>query len=134
MILHETMNDDSSSLLKGHLQNQIFPGTQEVGAFSVSVKPLSALLTEADIVSPALLKIDVQGYELEVLKGCGSLLKTFEYIFVECSFLELYQKQALAHEVITFLAKQGFNLKGIYNMSYDKFGVAVQGDFLFEAQ
>jgi len=45
--------------------------------------------------------------------------------------MELYEKQALAHEVITFLNSRSFHLKGIYNTFYDKKGIAVQADFLF---
>jgi hypothetical protein len=85
----------------------------------------------AEIAQPALLKIDVQGYEKEVLEGVGSLLKTFAWIYVECSFMELYAGQTLAHEVITMLAKRGFRLDGVYNLSYDRNGLAIQGDFFF---
>ena len=52
-------------------------------------------------------------------------------LYVECSFVELYTGQALAHEVIAWLAGRGFVLKGVYNMGYDDQGRAVQGDFLF---
>ena len=53
-----------------------------------------------------------------------------KYIDVN-SFIELYKEQALAEEVISFLNKYSFKLKGVYNMYYDKNGVAIQGDFLF---
>ncbi len=39
--------------------------------------------------------------------------------------------QALAHEIIDFLGKRQFLLRGVYNMTYDHEGQAVQGDFLF---
>jgi hypothetical protein len=45
--------------------------------------------------------------------------------------VELYTGQALAHEVIDWLARHCFILTGLYNISYDKNGKAVQGDFLF---
>ena len=84
-----------------------------------------------NLVSPILLKIDVQGYELEVLKGCGDILVKFDYIYVECSFVELYKEQVLVDEVIQYLINYSFKLDGIYNTFYDKKGIAVQGDFLF---
>jgi len=37
----------------------------------------------------------------------------------------------LAHEVIAWLGERGFVLSGVYNMSYDRNGWTVQGDFLF---
>jgi len=78
-----------------------------------------------------MLKIDVQGFELQALRGCEELLDCFTYIYVECSFTELYEGQALADEIIEWLRKRNFVLKGIYNPYYDANGVAIQGDFLF---
>jgi len=130
--IHVSRKDDSSSLLPiGKGQNALFPGTGERETRTIRVAPLDAVLTKQDIQSPALLKLDVQGYELQTLRGCESLLDRFRYVYCECSFVELYEGQALAHEVIDYLHQRGFNLSGAYNMSYDKKGIAVQADFLF---
>ncbi len=124
--------DDSSSLLSiSELQNEIFPGTAKIDSQEIKVAPLSDFIKESEIQSPALLKIDVQGYELESLKGCEDLLNKFQYVYVECSFVELYEGQSFAQDVIIFLDQHGFVLKGIYNMSYDNKGKAVQADFFF---
>ena len=63
----------------------------------VKVKPLDHILTPDELKKTTLLKIDVQGFEIEVLKGCNALINKISYIYVECSFLELYQGQALAY-------------------------------------
>ena len=76
-------------------------------------------------------KIDVQGFELEVLKGCEDILGKFAYAYIECSFTELYAGQALAYQIISWLEARKFNFTGIYNIGYDNFGKAVQGDFFF---
>ena len=131
--IHVSKADDSSSLLPiGELQQGLYPGTGERETRSVDVKPLDAFVNEVDILKPAFLKIDVQGYELQVLKGCQSLLQCFAYVYVECSFVELYQGQAFADDVIRFLHQHGFVLSGLFNLDYDKKGLPVQGDFLFE--
>ncbi len=83
------------------------------------------------IASPILLKLDVQGYELQALRGCETLLDAFAWVYCECSFVELYQGQALADEVIAWLRARGFALLGAYNMAFDHAGRAVQADFLF---
>ena len=124
--------DDSSSLLKiGKNQTTVFPGTGEKNTEEINVAPLDYFINIEDLNSPVFVKIDVQGYELEVLKGSKSLIDEFDYIYVECSFVELYEGQALADEVIAYLANYSFRLKGVYNTFYDKKGIAVQGDFLF---
>jgi FkbM family methyltransferase len=131
--IHVSQADDSSSLLPiGSMQSQLFPGTAEKEKRKTIVKRLDSVLCREDIESPALLKIDVQGFEKDVLEGCRELLPSFSYVYVECSFLELYIGQALAHEIISFLSEFGFLLSGIYNLYYDKTGLAIQGDFLFE--
>lgn len=131
-LIHISHADDSSSLLPiTKRQNELFPGTAEKETRQVKITPLDAVLSAQDIGSPALLKIDVQGFERQVLEGCTSLLNSFSYVYVECSFVELYEGQPLAHEVIAFMAEHCFVLCGVYNVDYDKNGAAIQGDFLF---
>jgi len=131
--IHVSQADDSSSLLPiSAEQSRLFPGTQERETRLIQVKPLSAVLRPEEIETPALLKIDVQGFELPALAGCLSLLSRFTYLYIECSFIELYAGQALADEVIAYLRERGFNLRGVYNLAYDPQGRAIQGDFLFE--
>ena len=132
-IIHVSKCDDSSSLLPiTSLQNQIFPGTQESGTETIKVGRLEEFVSAEEIEPPALLKLDVQGYELSALKGCEALLPHFAYVYAECSFVELYAGQALADEVIAWLRERGFALSGVYNMAYDRSGKAVQADFLFQ--
>ena len=51
---------------------------------------------------------DVQGFELQVLRGAVELLPAFDDVFAELSFRELYVGQALAGEVWAWLAQRGF--------------------------
>ena len=131
-VMHISARDDSSSLLPiSSLQDEIFPGTNEVGTVNVRVAPLGTFINESDITAPAMLKLDVQGFELDALRGCESLLHKFDWIYCECSFVELYSGQTLADDIIQWLFERGFNIKGIYNPSYDRAGQAIQADFLF---
>ena len=130
---HVAAMDDSSSLLPiSSMQDRIFPGTFEIRTEMVKVGRLSTFVASEEIVSPAMLKLDVQGYELQALRGCEELLERFSYVYAECSFMELYSGQALADEIIAWLRAQGWCLNGIYNMTYDRKGKSVQADFLFE--
>lgn len=54
------------------------------------------------------LVIDVQGTELQVLKGLGQWINQFRYLNIECSKVPIYKTGATAQEVIDFLAKAGF--------------------------
>ena len=130
--IHVSERDDSSSLLPiTTLQNQIFPGTQESDTETIRVGRLEEFHSGCATAAPALLKLDVQGYELSALKGCETLLQHFAYVYAECSFVELYKGQALADEVIAWLREHSFKLCGVYNLADDRDGKAVQADFLF---
>jgi FkbM family methyltransferase len=129
--LHVSARDDSSSLLPiGETQTANFPGTQEASRLTVPVGVLSEQIT-ADLARPMLLKIDVQGFELEVLEGAGDALDLVDEIFVECSFVELYTGQALAGEVVAHLHGRGFRLAGVHGMARGADGTSLQADFLF---
>lgn len=131
--IHVSAADDSSSLLPiSQVQQRLFPGTGEIRTEKIRVGRLADFVSAKEIAGPALLKLDVQGYELEALRGCEDLLECFAYVYVECSFVELYVGQTLAHDVIAWLRERGFRMSGVYNISYDKNGKAIQGDFLFE--
>lgn len=133
--IHVSTRDDSSSLLPiTSMQNSLFPGTAEAGTQSIQIGRLTDFLSEADIRPPAILKLDVQGFELSALQGCEELLHCFNWIYAECSFVELYKNQALADELIAWLREHNFRLCGVYNMTYDRQGRSVQADFLFEHQ
>lgn len=133
--LHVSARADSSSLLPiGEGQTTVFPGTEEAGTLAIAVAPLDAFVSAADIQRPALLKIDVQGYELEVLRGAESLLPCFDHVYVEASFMTLYEGQPLFDEVAAFLTARGFREAGRYNLSLDDAGKPVQADFLFARQ
>lgn len=130
--MHISARDDSSSLLPiSSLQTALFPGTEEVAVAEVRVAPLDEFVSAADLQSPAMLKLDVQGFEFDALRGCESLLGHFEWIYCECSFVELYSSQKLAWEIIDWLSARGFYLAGMFNPAYGHRGQAIQADFLF---
>jgi len=130
--MHVSARDDSSSLLPiSSVQTTMFPGTGEVDTTEVRVAPLDEFVTADDLPMPAMLKLDVQGFEFEALRGCESLLKRFDWVYCECSFVELYSGQKLAWEVIDWLSARDFGLIGMFNPAYDHRGQAVQADFLF---
>lgn len=131
--IHISEKNDSSSLLPiGTRQVQLYPNSTEVSQRTIQVKSLPESFDRSELISPALLKIDVQGFEKEVIDGCGELLSSFDYIYCECSFVELYESQPLAPEIISTLADRGFLLQGVYCCSFDGKGVCIQADLLFK--
>src|SRR5205085_10430774 len=58
---------------------------------TVEVDTLTDYVLRRDIGKIKLLKMDVQGYEIEVLKGAEAILTRVEYIYTEAQFQELYK-------------------------------------------
>ncbi len=122
---------DSSSLLPiGKLQVEAYPETGEAGTITVDVRTLDSFLLDVAGRQQQLLKIDVQGYEFNVLRGAGEMLKLCRFVYVECSEVALYDGQALRQEVAALLAEKGFLKSTSYNHSYSR-GKLIQADFLF---
>jgi FkbM family methyltransferase len=78
-----------------------------------------------DNESCSTLVIDVQGMELQVLKGFGHYLEGFSMIVAECSEPALYEGGAAASEVIWFLKSHGFQQTS---------PVIQHGDIIFERE
>ena len=122
MTMYVSKEDDASSLL---------PHAATVTTESVAVNRLDEILEASDIVRPALLKLDVQGYEILALKGCGRLLDVMDFVYAEVSFVTNYQGQALADEVLRFLFDNGFSLAAMDDPEFDSAGRCTQAGFLF---
>lgn len=131
--IHVTQRDDSSSLLQPDLQSAMFKGTHAVRTDEIAIKRLSDVLTAKDLKGRCLMKIDVQGFEAEVLKGSEDLLQALDWIYCEASFVGLYKDQPLAHEIIAWLAERGFVMAGVETDPLMKRnGRSIQADFLFQ--
>lgn len=131
-VMHVSRLDDSSSLLPITARyTTAFPGTQEVTCINVPVMRLDDALDANALPRPCLLKLDVQGYELEVLRGGDRVLRNVDEIFAECSFDEMYAGQPLAGELIAYLWAKGFALTGVFDVKRDRAGRCLQADLLF---
>ncbi len=129
--LHVSRRADSSSLLPiGELQTRYFPSTKEVGTRRVTVAALDSLPSHWSTASCALLKLDVQGFELNVLRGATEALRHCSFVYVECSEVPLYLGQALRAEVEALLRDRGFVMRKRYNPTYVA-GQMIQADYLF---
>jgi FkbM family methyltransferase len=125
-----TSDDDSSSLLApSRVQMDAFPGSRPAEKITVNTARLDDTLARDQLIPPVLMKLDVQGGELDALRGATETLATTDFVLVECSFVELYEGQALYDEVISFLTNRGFELAGFYSPTVEN-GRLLQADAL----
>lgn len=130
--MHVSQWDASSSLLPfAQAQRDNFPFMKVLRRETVETAPLCACIDSDSIKGRALLKLDVQGFELTALRGCEDLLHRFGFVYVEASFVELYVGQELASDVVAFLLSKGFKLTCVANLSSGRTQRPIQADFLF---
>ncbi len=106
--LHVMSLADASSLLPLADASRSQFGVEEIEQVPIQVRRMDEYRIERNLPLPDLIKLDVQGYELEVLKGATECLRAAKAVVVEVSFIEYYHKQCLFHSVVEFLA--GFGL------------------------
>jgi FkbM family methyltransferase len=71
-----------------------------------------------------LLKVDVEGHDLQVLQGAQNLLKggTIEAIFVEVMFIEHFKNAPLFLEILSYLQAFGYRLFSMYGVKKNDTG------------
>ena len=107
-IFHITKRKDSSSFLKVN-ENVISNNDYKIQEkIEVKIHSLDEIMINENLTGPILFKIDVQGYELEVLKGSSETLKKIKYVLVEISENEIYKNQPLYCDVTNFLKDNNF--------------------------
>jgi FkbM family methyltransferase len=67
---------------------------------------------------PYLIKIDVQGAELDVLRGAQEILQKTDYVVMEVLLIGLYEGSATLLEILNFMDQQGFAVYEIIDLSY----------------
>lgn len=131
-IMHLAHDADSSSLYPvAQEQVEIFPGSREVSTREVAVSTLDQHGERWRESNRLLMKIDVQGAELDVLKGAVGTLDRCVFVTVECSHTELYVGQPLYEEIASYLEEKGFSVAKRYNEKWHD-GTLVQADYLFQ--
>jgi len=75
---------------------------------TLPMKTLDEIVGPRILPGSLLLKLDVQGAELEVLKGASATLEKTEVVLLEVSFLQYNKNSPLAADVIQFMNERGF--------------------------
>jgi FkbM family methyltransferase len=104
---------DASSMLPLSNEGKRAWSLQESAREKVRVETLDGWVAQHRLPLPDLIKLDVQGFELEVLKGASECLRHAAAILTEVSFREFYDGQCLFHDVVRFMAEHDFWLASI---------------------
>ena len=94
----------SASLYEAaQIQHHYFPGSTHKESELVEVKVLDDVYRDKGLEHPDLIKMDVQGYELNVLRGARNVLANARYLVIELSLRDFYKGQPPLWELWRFL-------------------------------
>ena len=82
---------------------------------SVPVITLDDLVAERRTAGPYVVKVDVEGAELEVLGGAARVLRESELVLLEVSLFELVPGAPQLHDVVAWMHGHGFVVAALYN-------------------
>jgi len=92
--------------------DEIGPGSSILfncqGKTTKPMTTINGLIENGVCKPPELLKLDTQGYEVEILEGYTHSFDTCQVIQIEINLLPIVQGAPLLNEVINFLYKRGF--------------------------
>ena len=96
-----------ADLLKQHFSYAIASEVEDI-----KIEKLDDVISDSDLLSPIMIKIDVQGFEDKVIKGGVETIKSAKIIIIETSFRELYEGQPLFDNIYKYLTDLGFIYHG----------------------
>lgn len=132
--MHKNEYTPCSSILPiTDIHKKEFPHAISESSEKVSVGTLDDVIGGADIAGKVILiKMDVQGYELEVLKGATQVLDKSKAVLAETCFTSLYDGQPLFQDIYKYLTERGFVYKGSIQQKLSKIdGMVIAQDSLF---
>lgn len=119
----------SSSFLRMGLHKIAFPEVAETKKLILTTTTFDHISQIQEMKDITLLVLDIQGAELEALKGAVKTLAKTKYIFTEVSILPLYKSQATFEQLLKFL-----ELNGFYLLEFEVFENTGHGNSLFGRQ
>lgn len=132
--MHVAANQAASSSLLAMESwiSRAVPDQAYIGTETVQVARLDdvapSLIGQSD---GTMVKLDVQGYELEALRGGESTLGRAEVVEVELSLVPLYEDQPLWRETHDYLEDAGFEMVSVDPALHDEAGRLLQMDGIF---
>lgn len=109
-----------------------FPGSSlVVGHELVAVKRLDGIFAECTrgMANPRVyLKLDTQGYDLEVLRGADGCINRVVALQSEVSVKPIYREQPSLADALGYIDRLGFEVGGLYPVTRDSEGRVVEFD------
>jgi FkbM family methyltransferase len=131
--IYKNGHSHASSFLKvSQFQKEHIPATAHEEPEEVSVSTLDTISKEFGDLGCSVLKLDVQGFEREVLMGAEEVLKKINFLIIEMSFRPMYEGELLFEKMDDLLKQFGFKIVAPLGFLQTNDLQIPQIDFLYE--
>lgn len=131
-VIHRNTSSGASSILEMDLDaRKIYPKLREIDSFEVPIVTLDHALSINNMRRPILLKLDLQGYELEALRGAPKTLVEIDYVLMEASFRRTYRNEPTFNDLYDLMRDSGLLFVKPLDYLEDNYGALSQIDALF---
>ncbi len=79
----------------------------------IQISPLDELLENKGYKGPFGLKVDTEGFDLDVLKGAEKTLRETQFVFTEASLRRRFEGSYRFSELVAYMAEQGFEVADV---------------------
>ena len=113
----EPLNDssqDSIALFEARRDGSS-PRNQSIEKIEVEVKTIDSLMEEFGV--PSVIKVDVQGHEIESLRGAQQSIKCVDALIVEVSLFDYYATKSSVGAVEALVSAGGLSLYSVLELS-----------------
>jgi FkbM family methyltransferase len=116
---HPVMINVHPDLVGSSLYREVEEGTNVNGVpREVNAITLDGLVRERDALPPYIIKIDVQGAELDVLAGGEATLPEAEFVLMEVSLFQFFEEGPLFCDVVAYMKSKGFVPYDVLGLQY----------------
>ena len=124
-------SQSSSALPQTAMHARSFSQDKQLTPIEVPITRLDTFASGKALAPPILIKLDLQGFELEALKGGPELLRRTEFVLAETVFEPMYEGEPLFADILSFMNAAGFAFRIPLAPTRDERDLIVQMDALF---
>ncbi len=133
-VFHVNSHSHSSSMLPlAAAHRAAFPEAREVETIDIVLSTLDRIFEHSELTRPVMLKLDVQGYEAETIRGGVNTLERVDYVVCETSLKPMYDGEMLFMDLVRLMEAHGFQfMRPVGWLANPNSGEILQIDALFK--
>ena len=121
----------TSSFLPATEFHKMNHASSDIKVEKVKVTNIDDVMKTYSLTNIDILKLDIEGFEIEAFKGISDIDKKVSVIFAEVNLVPTYENQPLIEDVIVYTRAHNFHLANFYGIIENKYHLASVTNLLF---